>query len=69
MAIAFIQSSGSVNSTVGTTNTQSPSIPGGSNVIGLVWAETSTSGIDPTGITWGGAAMTKINTFTTGTSR
>lgn len=69
MAIAFIQSSGATNSAVSTTNTQSPSITGGSNVIGLVWAETSTTGVDPTGITWGGVAMTKINTFTTGTAR
>lgn len=70
MAIAFLQTSGSVNSSgSGTTNTQTPSITGGSDVIGLVMAETSTIGFDPTGITWGGAAMTKINTFGTGTSR
>jgi hypothetical protein len=69
MAIGYIQTSGGVNTTVGTTNSQSTSITGGGNVIGLVFIETSTIGIDPTGVTWGGVAMTKINTFGTGTSR
>lgn len=68
MAISFVQNSG-VTSNVGTTNTQNPSVTGGTDMIALVWVETSTIGVEPTSVTWGGVSMTKINTFSTGTSR
>lgn len=69
MAIAFVQNS-TVTNQVGTTHSVTPTFTSGSNMIGLVWVEQGTIALgDPTGITWDGVAMTKINTFTTGTAR
>jgi len=69
MAIAFVQNSSSYHNQVGTQNSVSPTFTSLTDGIGLVWVEGNTVSIDPTGVTWDGVAMTKINTFNTGTAR
>lgn len=63
MAIAFSQSNGGVTTAVGLTNTITPTINTITNGGALVWVESSVVGVDPTSVTWGGVAMTKINTL------
>ncbi len=64
----IISAVGSASGSTTISNTSTHAV--GNNLIGLVFIEQGTiaSG-DPTGVTWGGNAMTKISTFTTGTAR
>jgi hypothetical protein len=69
MAIAFSEVIAR-NTTTGTTNVITGSRTGVTDGMALVWVECATAGIDPDTVEWGsGNQMTKINTFTTGTTR
>lgn len=64
----IISAVGSASGSTTISNTSTHAV--GNNLIGLVFIEQGTiANGDPTGVTWGGNAMTKISTFTTGTGR